>query len=255
MAEITEPPIVPEEPVLANRIPVIEYHGTDYKGGATIQMKSKWFLEHLQWLSENGYQSLTGEQLVAFVQGASRPAMKSFVLRFDLGLAIAHNVREIILPALQKHGFHAIFLLLTNAVKEQCIKNYLCWPEILTWEQTGLVEIGSHGVYHPDYKKLSQAQRIWDAKTSKARIEAKLGHPIYLFGYPYDSVPPKPETLLKPLGYQLALAGYRIERSVRFQDPNPYSLPCYYPYSYDKLYPKITGTKGLTFGQMIEKAL
>jgi hypothetical protein len=56
--------------------------------------------------------------------------------------------------------------------------------------------------------------------------------------------------------YRLAFAGCtRVDRSVQFQDPTPFGLPCYYPYSSKNTYPMITGANQLTFGQMIEAAI
>jgi peptidoglycan/xylan/chitin deacetylase (PgdA/CDA1 family)/DNA-binding CsgD family transcriptional regulator len=245
----------PVDPSLATRIPVLEYHDTEFKMGPTLQMKTEWFLAQMQWLSDNGFFLLSGDDLIQFVQGDSRPPQKSCVLRFDLGQPALQNYQEVIIPALEKYSFHAIFFLLTNMIKDDCVDNYLCWSQLLEWEKAGLIEFGSHGVYHPDYKKLSLAARRWDARESKRLIEAMVGHPISFFGYPYDSVPTNPSALLKPLGYRLAFAGYRPERSVLFKDPTPYALPCYYVYSGEKSYPVITGTRGLTFGQMVLKAV
>lgn len=243
----------PEPPAV--RLPILEYHYTEFKMGETIQMKTEWFLAQMQWLSEAGYHTLTGAEVLAYVHGEAQPAQKSCVLRFDLGQPALTNYHDIILPALEKYDFHAIFCLLTNMIKDTCQNNYLCWDQVKEWEASGRIEAGSHGVYHPDYQKLVLAARQWDARESKRLIEAKLGHPISVFAYPYDSVPPRPDLLLKPLGYQLALCGYRIERSVLFKDASPYALPCYYVYSGEKTYPVISGTGGLTFGQMIEKAV
>jgi peptidoglycan/xylan/chitin deacetylase (PgdA/CDA1 family) len=248
-------PAVPLDPTQTNRIPVIEYHGTEYKMGTTIQMTTAWFLAQLEWLSENGYQTLNGEQLANFALGVSRPPKKSCAIRFDLGLAVADNVRDVVIPTLEKYAFHALFFVLTSAVNEDGKNNLLSWGQLKEWEAAGLIESGSHGVYHPDYKKLTAVQRQWDAKTSKTTIEAKLGHPISFFAFPYDSVPARPDTLLKPLGYKLAFNGFRTQRSVLFKDPNPYALPCYYPYSNGKIYPILSGAKGLTFAQMIEAAI
>jgi peptidoglycan/xylan/chitin deacetylase (PgdA/CDA1 family) len=243
------------EPGLAKQIPVIEYHGTEYKMGTSIQMTTEWFQAQLQWLSDNGYQTLSGEQLIEFALGVSKPAEKSCAIRFDLGLAVADNVRNVMIPALQTFGFKALFFVLTSSVKDDNKDNFLTWDQLREWEAAGLIEIGSHGVYHPNYKKITQSQRVWDAKTSKATIEAQIGRPISFFAFPYDAVPPKPDGLLKPLGYKLAFAGVRIQRSVLFKDPTPFALPCYYPYSNPKIYPKVYGTKGLMFGQMIESAI
>lgn len=256
MSTVTAPQSVPIDPSLASRIPAIEYHGTEYNGGPTIQMTPEWFLAQMQWLSDNGYKALTNDEILQFVQGVAQPPKKSCILRFDLGLAILKEIRDVILPALQKFGFHATFYALTSAIKDMPQKNFICWSDLREWEQTGLVEIGSHGVYHPDYRKAATTTRVWDARMSKRTIELKLGHPISFFSFPYDSVPNHPDILLKLFNYRLAFAGYtRLDRSVKFKDPTPFALPCYYPYSGKKTYPIITATKKLTFEQMIEAAI
>jgi len=245
------PQAEPVDPSLASRIPALEYHYTEFKMGLTIQMKAEWFLAQMQWLSDNGFKTLTGDELVHFIQGDSRPDQKSFVLRFDLGQPSFQNYHDVIIPALQKYAFHAIFFLLANMIKDTSKDGYHGWSQLQEWEQAGLIEVGSHGVYHPDYKKLSLEARKWDAREGKRLIEAKIGHPISFFAFPYDSVPDHPNLLLKPFGYSLAFSGYRIERSILVKDSTPYALPCYYVYSGEKTYPVITGTKGLTFGEMI----
>ena len=71
-----------------------------------------------------------------------------------------------------------------------------------------------------------------NARVSKRTIESKLSHPISFFAFPYDLVPNHPDLLLKLFNYRLAFAGYtRVDRSVQFNDPTPFALPCYYPYS------------------------
>jgi peptidoglycan/xylan/chitin deacetylase (PgdA/CDA1 family) len=256
MSTTTDPQLDPVDACLASRIPAIEYHGTEYSGGPTIQMRPEWFLDQMQWLSDNGYKALTNDEILQFVQGVARPIKKSCILRFDMGLAILKEIRDVILPTLQKFGFHATFYALTSAIRDTPYKNCICWSDLREWEQTGLVEIGSHGVNHPDFRKAASATRVWDARMSKRIIESKLGHPISFFAFPYDSVPNHPDLLLKLFDYRLAFAGYtRMDRSVQFNDLTPFALPCYYPYSGKKIYPIITATKKLTFGQMIEVAI
>jgi peptidoglycan/xylan/chitin deacetylase (PgdA/CDA1 family) len=243
------------DPVLADRIPALEYHDTEYNGGETIRMTTAWFLEQLQWLSNNGFRTLTGDEIAQFALGNSRPPQKSCLLRFDLGMPIYKNLHDVVIPTLEKHSFHAVFFVLTSSMKDTPKGNYVCWDHLREWEQAGLIEVGSHGVNHPDYRKASTPTRLSDLKTSKRTIEMKLGHPVSFFAFPYDSVPNHPDVLLKLFGYQLGFAGHRTERSILFKDPNLFALPCYYPYSGKKTYPLISGTKKLTFGQMIEAAV
>lgn len=247
----------PPDPNLARRLPAIEYHDTEYKGGQTVQMTTAWFLAQMQWLRDNDYYTLNNDEMLRFVRGEYQPPKRSCFLRFDVGMPIYRNLQEVIVPTLVQHGFRATFFVLTSAIKETSRGNDVCWSHLREWEATGLIEIGSHGVYHPDYRTASTATRVWDARESKRIIETQLGHPIGFFAFPFDSVPNNPGALLKLFGYQLGFAGNsRIQdRSVQFKDPNPYALPCYYPYSHRKIYPQITGTARLTFGQMIEAAI
>ena len=92
----------PADTALASRIPALEYHYTEFKMGETIQMKTEWFLAQMQWLSDNGFKTLTGDDLIHFVQGDSRPPQKSCVLRFDLGQPALQNYQDVIIPALEK---------------------------------------------------------------------------------------------------------------------------------------------------------
>ena len=247
-----------ETPLPASRIPAIEYHDSEY-GGGLVQMTTPWFLSQLQWLSDNGFKTLTNAEMIAYATGQDSTQQKSCFLRFDLGVPVYKNFRDVIVPALQKFSFHATFFVLTNAikdtVKDPAKDNSICWSHLKEWEQTGLVEVGSHGVYHPDYRVAGTASRLWDLGTSKRTIESKLGHPISFFGFPYDSVPSHPDVLLKLFGYKLGFAGHRVERSIHFKDTDAFSLPCYYPYSSKKVYPIITTTNKQTFDQMITSAI
>ena len=233
---------------------MVEYHNTEYTQGPTVAIHTDWFLAQLQWLSDNGYKTLTGEELVHFVQGSSRPPQKSFALRFDLGAAIYQNFHDVIIPALEKHSFRAFFFVLTSMTRDDNSYGCVSWSNLLDWEKEGLIEVASHGVNHLDYQQIDAPSRLWDARESKRLIESKLDHAISFFGFPMDSAPDHPEAFLKTAGYSLAFAGPRMERSVLFKDPNPYALPCYYPYSDPKSYPAINGMKGADFGGMIQAA-
>ena len=251
------PQVNSTDSVPAGRIPALEYHDTEYKGGVAIQMTAEWFLAQLQWLSDNGYKTLTGGELYQFVMGTSRPPQKSCFLRFDVGLPVYKSFQEVIVPALVKYSFHATFFVLTSNIKDTppAKGNFISWSHLREWEQTGCVEVGSHSVNHPDFRPTGTPTRLWELRESKRVIETKLGHPISFFSWPYDSVPNHPDVLLKLFGYRLGFAGYRNERSIMFKDPNPFALPCYYPYSSKKAYPLITTSNKLTFGQMIQGAI
>jgi len=247
---------------LAQRIPVLEYHNPSYFGGDNVKMTPEWFLEQMQWLYENGFHTLNSEEFHYFLNGEVQPQRKSVLLRFDIGIPHYEEYSEIVIPMLREYGFHAFIFAITPSFTDDCShpNNMICWDDLIAWEEEGLITIGSHGIDHPDYQLITQQYMKWDAGESKNIIETALGHPIYWFAYPYDSVPDNPEPVLKPLGYWGAFTGWpgSTDRSVEFGKEDIWEISAYYPYSSDESYPYLTTSgpySNYKFGDLILAAI
>jgi N-acetyl-anhydromuramyl-L-alanine amidase AmpD/peptidoglycan/xylan/chitin deacetylase (PgdA/CDA1 family) len=252
----TQPPsATPTQMVIAERIPIVEYHNPTYLQGDEVMMTPEWFEEQLRWLSDNGYTTLNSAQLVDFLNGGSYP-QKSVVLSFDIGVARHSEYAQIVIPSLRMYGLNAIIFLVanTNLIGDECnLGETFCWSELRSWSDEGLISIESHGIWHNDYTTLNEADQRLDAGLSKNLIEENIGKPVLGFAYPYDEVNPQAFEILKSLGYQFATAGYsRSDRSVLQGDSERYSLPRVYPYSNPDVYPNLSTANGLTFEQMIQ---
>lgn len=238
------------------RLPIIEYHYSTFRMGDGVRMETEWFESQLQWLDDNDFNTLTAEQLVAFIQGEYRPPARSVVLTFDVGASKFGDYTGVVIPALRRYGFHGIFFILASRTLDSCDDPDLtCWPMVKQWADEGIISVGSHSWSHRDFMTLTPEQLYFDLARSKALIEEKTGHTVLGICYPFDSVNPAAFDLLESIGYQFAVGGpTRPERSATFDDPEPYNLPRYYPYSGD-YYPRIGGSGGLTFEQMIMGAI
>jgi peptidoglycan/xylan/chitin deacetylase (PgdA/CDA1 family) len=236
----------------ALRIPVIEYHHSTYRFSDTVMMTTAWFQSQMQWLAENGYHTLTAEQLASFLDGGDVPA-RSVVLTFDIGTAQRGDYAETILPALKENGLTALFFVVTNAIADECgVENKVCWQDLRDWAGEGVISVESHGVYHPDYTLLTAAEQRWDALTSRQKIESETGRAPIGFAYPFDSYNDGAQRVIGSLGYRFAVAGNtRDDRSVHSSDPSRYALPRVYPYSNAEIYPEMHASAGNTFGEMI----
>ena len=244
------------------RIPVLEYHNPSYFGGERVKMTPEWFLDQMEWLYENGFKTLTGEEFHYYLTGEVQPQRKSVVMRFDIGIPHYEEYSEIVIPMLREYGFHAFIFIVTPSFTDDCShpNDMICWDDIREWEAEGLVTVGSHGIDHPDYQLIDFNYMKWDAGESKNIIEEKIGHPIYWFAYPYDSVPENPQNLLQPLGYWGAFTGWPelTDRSVEFGIEDVWEISSYYPYSSDESYPYITTSSPYfysEFGDLIMAAI
>lgn len=249
-------PDLPAQPILTTRLPILEYHYSTFRMGEGVRMETDWFESQLQWLDDNGYTTVTSQQLADFVHGRATLPQRSVALTFDVGLSKFDDYTKVVIPALRQHGFHGIFFILASRTLDSCDDPTLaCWPAIKQWADEGVISVGSHTWTHLDYQTLSPDQIYLDAARSKALIEEKTGHTVLGLCYPFDSVNPAAFDLLKSLDYQFAVAGFtRADRSALFNDTSPYDLPRYYPYSGD-YYPVIGGTHGQTFDQMLLGAI
>ena len=241
--------------VTAERIPVIEYHNPSFRLNDNVMMKPEWFEDQMNWLSVNGYYTLSGTDLVNFLNGGALP-QKSVALSFDMGVARHTEYSQIIIPTLRKYGLKAIVFLVvnTNLIGDDCGQGErFCWSELKSWSDEGLISVESHGIWHQDYKTLDINSQKQDAGDSKRLIEENIGKPVHGFAYPYDSVNKKSFDLLRSLGYEFALAGNtRSDRSVYLGDSERYNLPRLYPYSNPASYPHIGTRSGKTFDQLIQ---
>jgi peptidoglycan/xylan/chitin deacetylase (PgdA/CDA1 family) len=238
--------------IYAGQLPIIEYHYTTYRFSDDVLMTTAWFQSQLRWLADNGYHSLTAEQLAAFLEGGNVPA-KSFVLTFDIGTAEREDFSTKIIPTLKQDGFHALFFVVTNMISDECGKeNKVCWDNLRDWSNQGLISVESHGVYHPDYTTITAAEQRQDAGNARQIIAEKTGRAPIGFAYPYDSFNSGAAQVIESIGYRFALAGNtRTDRSVHRSDADRFHLPRVYPYSNSKIYPAIYGTSGKTFDQLI----
>lgn len=253
----TQPDLTTQPPNnQTTRLPILEYHYSTFKMGAGVRMETEWFLSQLQWLHDNGFQTLTAEQLADFVHGNFNPSARSVVLTFDVGASKFDDYANIVIPVIRKYNFHAIFFILASRTVDSCDDpDTTCWPLIKQWADEGLISVGSHSWSHIDYQTLTPEQLYRDAAHSKALIEEKTGHTVLGICYPFDSVNPAAFDLLDSLGYQFAVGGFtQADRSAHFNADQPFALPRYYPYSGD-YYPIIGGTHGQTFEQMMLGAI
>ncbi len=145
---------------LRDEIPVFTFH--------TVEPVA--FEEQLEFLAQNGYQTLEGEEFRAAISGETAIPPRSVLLTFDDGRASLYSVA---FPLLKKYGGSAVAFIIPGLIPEsarpsQTYEDYvagsaasddllerersnepLCsWEEIREMHDSGVIDFQSHTRYH-----------------------------------------------------------------------------------------------------------
>lgn len=165
-------------------IPILMYHYvrtvTDPADqvGINLSVKPELFDAQMRYLAENGYTTLTMQEVYAILSGQKTLPAKPIALTFDDGYRDFYTNAW---PILHKYGLKATNYVVTDFIGWE---QYMSWPMLQELDATGQIEIGAHTRSHADLRAIS-AERRWDEIIgSKAILEQGLGHPIGAFCYP-----------------------------------------------------------------------
>ena len=201
-------------------VAVLNYHffyGDGESCGAGICLHTSKFEEHLKYLTDNGYKTLTMEEFRAWIYGEIEIPEKSVLITIDDGAmgTGTHNGNKLI-PLLEKYHVHATLFLITG------------WWSINNY-QSAYLDIESHtnDMHTESYCSgvtrgakmlcLSHDEVINDLKTS-----ISITGSTKAFCYPFYAYNEAAIQEVKEAGFKLAFAGgnYKATRS-----SNKYAIP------------------------------
>lgn len=200
--EIIAEPDGPVEPVL---IPVLVYHRVIPKVSSIYDYTPEQLEEHLKYLSDHGYTSITALQMVDLMDNPEQFSPKPVVLTFDDGHK-SHYAN--VYPLLKKYGFKGTFFIYTDLIAAKSEKQ-LTWDELREMRQNGM-DIQSHTKSHPfltrtlknETKAAYQKRLIREIQGSKQIIEEQLEQKVELLAYPYGWFNQDIENLAVQTGYR-----------------------------------------------------
>jgi peptidoglycan/xylan/chitin deacetylase (PgdA/CDA1 family) len=114
----------------------------------TLDEKNFWslpegmFEAHLRWLQENGYSTLSVQELSDIMHGRMDAPEKAVCITFDDG---ERSVLDLALPLLQKYDMKATLFVVTDKIGRKWNGlNMLSWAEVAELEDSGRMSIESH---------------------------------------------------------------------------------------------------------------
>ncbi|GAP10234.1 predicted xylanase/chitin deacetylase [Bellilinea caldifistulae] len=185
----------------------IMYHGIRKEGGSindNITVSEKYFKETMQHAVDLGFQTITMEQLAAFLQHNAYIPPRSLLLIIDdrrLG-----TVRNHFLPVLQQNNWTMVMAYITGVADQRE------WREIKSVLETGRVEIQAHGFLHNGstyFTENTPAEIIHNEIYAPiTTFEENLGYRPIAFIWPGGNFTPQTVVEVRKAGYQLGFTAY-----------------------------------------------
>ncbi|HEM61013.1 MAG TPA: hypothetical protein ENO24_01885 [Chloroflexi bacterium] len=166
-------------------VPILMYHHIDRAPpGANavrrdLSVAPKKFEEQLQYLKQQGYESISLNDLVLHLTRGTPLPPKPIVLTFDDGYVDAYTHA---FPLLQRYGFTGTFFLLSAPVDAQN-PDFLSWDQVLEMYHAGM-RFEPHSYDHPDMRNRGFQFVVFQVLAPKEAIEARTGEPCRFFAYP-----------------------------------------------------------------------
>lgn len=165
------------------------------------------FEEQVKYLISKGYTFIGLEDL------SSNNFKKPLMITFDDGYLDNYKY---VFPILKKYNIKAVIFLIAGQIGIN--PKLMSWEQIYEMQKSGLVSFGSHGMNHKNIRRMEEHQALQELKESKKLLEAKLGHSISAFCYPYGAG--GNEERVRKLVFD---AGYSFDFSTR-RGLNPWPL-------------------------------
>jgi peptidoglycan/xylan/chitin deacetylase (PgdA/CDA1 family) len=187
------------------RVPVLMYHyirnledpGKDPEGYA-LSISPEYFEQQIKYLSDEGYQSVTPEDLYQAIENKTKLPPKPVLLTFDDGYEDFYTNA---FPILKMYNFKATIFVITGFVSEPDGR-YLTWDQIKELDRSGLITIGSHTISHKNL--VTRPEILPEIKQSKDVLEKFLGHSVTTFAYPGGAFNENVANLVNQAGYNTA---------------------------------------------------
>lgn len=158
------------------------------------------FEAQLQYLKENGWTTISLDELVEGLKNPGKLPEKPIILTFDDGYLDFYTTAA---PLLAKYNMKGAVYVLSQGSKRGP-GFYMTDEQIKELSTSPLITIASHTQTHTYLKGRSEPTQRREIIESKKELEALIGKPVEHFAYPYGAFDETSLRLVKEAGYKSA---------------------------------------------------
>jgi len=195
-------------------VPILNYHKVDtFHHSLSILPEN--FEKQMSYLNDNGYHTITPDQLMAYLKFGKPLPEKPVMITFDDGYL--DNYANAF-PSMKKYGFTGTIFLVTGKIGQD--QRFVNWDQVREMQQAGFV-FGSHTANHTTLTKIDATQIETELVESRDEIERQLGQKPRYFAYPTGAYNLQIEQMVRQAGYR---AAFTVRYGQVGPDSDPYAL-------------------------------
>lgn len=154
------------------------------------------FAAQMEYLSRNGYISITPDDLYNAMIGEIELPPKTVLITFDDGYIDNYTNAY---PILKRYGMKATIFVIPAFTDKN--RSYMTWEQLLEMERNGIT-IQSHTMTHKALEELPDDEIRNELLNSKLLLEEKLGHAVDFLAYPTGTYNLHIAGIAKDVGYK-----------------------------------------------------
>ena len=181
---------------------MLYYHSITEPANNEVTLAPKNLKAQLKYIKDQGYITLTMNELRNYLLNNSPIPEKSIVITFDDGY-MDNYINAF--PILKELHMDATIFCITSDLDGSY---YLSKEAIKEMSDYG-IDIESHTVNHPKLDKLTYEEQLAELKDSKKTLESITGKPINSIAYPFGDFNDDSIKAVKNAGYTLAFTTHR----------------------------------------------
>ncbi|RII32767.1 polysaccharide deacetylase family protein [Clostridium chromiireducens] len=193
-------------------VPVLYYHSVKESADNEVTITPKMLKQQLEYIKDQGYTTITMNELKDYLLNNSPIPKKSMIITFDDGYMDNYNYA---FPILKDLNMVATIFCITSNLDGSY---YLSKDAIKEMSDYG-IDIESHTVTHPKLDALSYENQLTELKNSKKSLEEITGKEVNSIAYPFGNFNDDTIKASKNAGYIL---GFTTKRG--FSDRNDNTL-------------------------------
>lgn len=205
---------------VAKTAAILVYHRFGPTVADSMTTRTDTFQRQLTAMRQAGFRILPLSEVVAGLKGQADMPAKAVAITVDDG---HRTVYTELLPIIQQEKLPVTLFIYPSAISNASYA--MTWDEIRAMQATGLVAIGSHTYWHPNFK-IEKRRLATDAYTalvktqlerSRATLQRRLGVETDILAWPFGITDHGLQAAAHAAGYRAALA--LGERCATDRDP------------------------------------